>query len=65
MEKNIIRQKCEKADKADKSGYIITYAHGNITTSDKCEALKIYKSISGHKTLSVCDGGYIIPLLEE
>lgn len=62
MKKNIIRQKCEKADK---SGYIITYAHGNITTPDKREALKIYKSISGHKTLSVCDGGYIIPLLGE
>lgn len=54
-----------KCERTDKSGYIITSPQGTKTTADKREALRLYKSMSGRKTLSVCDAGYIIPILEE
>ncbi len=57
-----IKPRCARTTK---SGYLITSAQDTIMTDDRREALRLYKSIQGHKTLSVCDAGYLIPLLEE
>lgn len=59
----ITKQRCEKTNL---SGYVVTFGKGlELTINNKDKALSFYKKIRSPKVLSVCDAGYIIPLLGE
>lgn len=58
-----IKPRCEKTSL---SGYVIKFGGGlTVTIKDKDKALNFYKKIHSPKVLSICDAGYIIPLLGE
>lgn len=58
----VVKPKCKRTNKR---GYVIKYGSKETMVEDGHEAHRIYKQIQGSKSLSVCDGGYIIPLLSE
>ncbi len=61
--KTTIKPRCAKTSL---SGYVITFGSGlMVTIKDKGKALSFYKKIHSPKVLSICDAGYIIPLLGE
>ena len=61
----IIIRRCDKAT-MEKQGYVIMCEDGRrIHVTSGYMANTIYGSINGRKSLSVYDGGYLIPLLSE
>lgn len=59
----IVKPRCPKTDR---QGWLIKFGDGQeIMMSDGKSAHQTYLGIKGAKSLSVCDGGYMIPILSE
>ncbi len=55
-----------RCERTKKCGYIVSFGNGvQVSMPDENLALMFYKGLKGRKSLSVADGGYLVPLLSD